>query len=203
MSKPKTGPKPSAKREAILDAAQIAFLEEGYAATSMDAVATKAGVSKATIYAHFDSKDLLFAAVIHRRCESSEIYATPDKTLDARATLKAVATRLMTLLLSPEALSMYRVVVAESLRQPDLARAFYESGPARGKIEIGAIFSELHRRGELAVSDPWQAADQFVGMLRTDYFMRALLGLAQKDGQTMDGIIDNAVETMVRAYAPA
>jgi TetR/AcrR family transcriptional repressor of mexJK operon len=198
ISKP--GPKPSAKREAILDAAQIAFLEVGYAAASMDSVAAGAGVSKATVYAHFESKDQLFAAVIRRRCERSAAFAPPPPDADARTTLIGVGRRLMDLLLSPEALAMYRVVVAESVRQPELAQAFYESGPGAGKAQIAEVMADLVRRGVLAVPDPWEAADQFVGMLRTDYFMRVLLGLPPRPGVTIDDVIAAAVETMTRAY---
>ena len=56
------------KREAILSAALAAFLESGYAATSMDTVAGRAGVSKATVYAHFNSKDELQTRWAHRLC---------------------------------------------------------------------------------------------------------------------------------------
>ncbi|OAN49158.1 transcriptional regulator [Paramagnetospirillum marisnigri] len=202
MSKPLSGRKPSAKREAILDAAQVVFLDVGYAAASMDGVAARAGVSKATIYAHFTSKDQLFSAVIQRRCERSEAFQSIDSQGDVRAVLTGVARRLMTLLLSPEALAMYRLVVAESLRQPDLARAFYDSGPAAGKAQIAAIMADLADRGELVLDDPWVAADQFIGLLRTDLFMRTLLGLPLRDGQTLDGVTVGAVDVILRAFGP-
>ena len=200
MSRPHPTPKPSAKREAILDAAQAAFLEVGYAATSMDGVAARATVSKATIYAHFESKDLLFAAVIRRRCDRSDAFAPLVDKADARSTLRLVGRRLLDLLLQPDTLAMYRVVVAESARQPDLARAFYESGPGAGKAQIAAVIAELIQRGELAGVDPWQAADLFVGMLRTDLFMRTMLGLPQPEGRTIEAAVEAAVETMVRAF---
>ncbi|CAA7612592.1 TetR/AcrR family transcriptional regulator [Magnetospirillum sp. SS-4] len=204
MLTPRTGgTRRSAKREAVLDAAQAVFLEMGYAAASMDSVAARAGVSKATVYAHFDSKDQLFAAVIRRRCDKSEAFVLADRTLDARAALTLIGRRLMDLLLSPEALAMYRVVVSESLRQPELAQAFYDSGPGAGKAQIAAIIAELIRRGELAAVDPRRASDQFVGMLRTDYFMRTLLGLTQPEGSRVDDVIDDAVETMLRAWGTA
>ncbi|RAU23653.1 TetR family transcriptional regulator [Paramagnetospirillum kuznetsovii] len=198
----KVGRKPSAKREAILDAAQAAFLEDGYAATSMDGVALGACVSKATIYAHFASKDQLFAAVIQRRCERESVFQAPEGLPDARTALTQVARRLLGLLLSPEALAMYRVVVSESMRQPDLARAFYESGPAAGKAQIAEIMAELARRGALTLSDPWQATDMFIGMLRTDLFMRKLLGLPLREDQSPEQVIDTAVDIMMRAYGP-
>lgn len=59
-------PKDLAKRQAILDAAKRLFVSMGYASTSMDAVATEAGVSKLTVYSHFNDKETLFSAEIGR-----------------------------------------------------------------------------------------------------------------------------------------
>ena len=201
MFKCKAAPKPSVKREAILDAAREVFLEQGYASASMDTVASRAGVSKATIYAHFDSKDELFGAMIQRRCELNATFDPIDSNLSAAATLTMIGQRLLSMLLQPDTLAVYRVVVSEAARHPDLARAFYESGPGKGKTQIAAMLSELDRRGELTIPDAWTAADQFVGLLRTDLFMRSLLGLPQQEGRTVAGAIAGAVEIMLRAYA--
>ena len=57
-------PKDMAKRQAILDAAKTLFLTKGYASTSMDAVASLAGVSKLTVYSHFTDKETLFSSGI-------------------------------------------------------------------------------------------------------------------------------------------
>lgn len=201
-SRPAAG-RVSPKREAILDAAQSCFLELGWAAASMDLVASRAGVSKATIYAHFDGKDALFAAVINRRCER-DLYtaeAWPQEG-DARAILTTVGLSLARLLVAPETLAMYRVVVAEAARWPDLARAFWEAGPGQGKTRLSEMFAELDRRGELAVPDPWAAADQFAGMMRAEVFHRLLLGLPLPEGRCLEGTIAAAVETVLRAFAP-
>lgn len=192
----------SAKRDAILDAACALFLEQGYAAASMDAVAARAGVSKATIYAHFTDKDDLFGAVIRMRCERNRTFAPVGPALDARATLTMIGRRLLDLLLQPDTLAMYRLVTAEAPRQPELARAFYESGPATGKAEIARMLTELGHRGLLAVEDPWRMADLFTGMLRADLFMRTLLGLPQPESSSIEQTVAAAVETMLRAFAP-
>jgi TetR/AcrR family transcriptional repressor of mexJK operon len=198
-------PRSSAKREAILDAAQALFLRQGYAGTSMDQVAATAGVSKATIYAHFTGKDELFGAIIRRRCQSSfDLCTLPGLgAMDARTALTAIATQLMDLLLSPEALGVYRIVVAEAMRHPDLVLAYHEAGPARGKAYMQAVMDALVARGELACDDTWRATDFFIGMLRTEYFHRALMGMPQTEGRTLKATIDDAVAVMLRAYAPA
>ena len=200
MTKVQTRPKPSAKREAILDAAQVLFLSEGYAATSMDAVAAAAGVSKATIYAHFEGKDQLFGAIMSRRCEASFVFAPPDEDADAVRTFTVYAERLLRLLTTPEALALYRVVVAESARTPELARTFYENGPVRGRESIVASAVRLQQRGELVADvDPAVIADQFIGMLWAEAYHRDLLGLPPGD-RSHDGTIAAAVGTLTRAY---
>jgi TetR/AcrR family transcriptional repressor of mexJK operon len=199
MTQTRTRSKPSAKREAILDAAQRLFLGEGYAATSMDAVAAQANVSKATIYAHFEGKDQLFAAMMHRRCDASFAFAPPDETFDAARTFTTYAERLLTLLMTPDALALYRVVVAESARTPELAQAFYDTGPTRGKAAISASVAQLQARGELiAEVEPLVIADQFIGMLRAETYHRALLGLSP--GRPVAETIAAAVQTLIRAY---
>ncbi|HTH18325.1 MAG TPA: TetR/AcrR family transcriptional regulator [Magnetospirillum sp.] len=195
----------SAKREAILDAAKASFVDNGYAATSMDMVAAKAGVSKATIYAHFQSKDELFAAIIRRRCDSLACAIdelTVSESLDARATLTAVAHKLLTMLLDPDTLGIYRMVVAESPRHPDLAKVYFDAGPSRGKERMAEVLNALSRRGLLKVPDVWQALDQLIGMLRGEHFTRALLGLPTSDHTNLNRTVEGAVEMMLRAYAP-
>ncbi|MGE5477851.1 MAG: TetR/AcrR family transcriptional regulator [Bacteroidales bacterium] len=195
----------SAKREAILDAAQECFLEHGFSSTSMDMVAARAGVSKATIYAHFQSKDELFGAIIQRRCDDhAEGLGTlaVDDRLDARATLTEIAAKLMAMLLQPEVLGIYRMVVAEMPRNPDLARIYFEAGPLRGKQRLVEILEALARRGLLDLPNSWQAMDQFVGMLRSEVYNRALLGLPSSDRNDIDATIAGAVDVMLRAYGP-
>lgn len=195
----------SAKRSAILDAAQACFLDHGFSSTSMDMVAATAGVSKATIYAHFQSKDELFGAIIQRRCDDHAQglgTLTVDDSLDARATLTEIGSKLMFMLCQPQVLGIYRMVLAEMPRHPDLARIYYDAGPGRGKERLVEIFDALVRRGLLSIPDTWQAMDQFVGMLRSDTYNRALLGLPLNERSNVERTIAGAVDVMLRAYAP-
>lgn len=204
MLKPCTN-RSSAKRTAILDAAQACFLEHGFSNTSMDAVAATASVSKATIYAHFQSKDDLFGAIIQRRCDDQAQglgALSVDDSLDARTTLTVLARKLMSMLVQPQVLGIYRVVLAEMPRNPDLARIYFDAGPLRGKERLVDIFDALVRRGLLDVADTWQVMDQFVGMLRSEVYNRALLGLPPSERTSMDSTIAGAVDVILRAYAP-
>ncbi len=197
---------PPTKREAILQAAMEVFLDNGYAATNMDTLAARAGVSKATIYVYFKSKDELFGELIRQRCEScfGPIEA-PDLLAYDEAGVKTAMTRLARrfwdLVTSPEALGAYRIVVAEAPRFPEVGKAFYVAGPAQGYRAATRFFADLAQRGLLDVPDPRSAGEFFIGMLRSDLYSKRLLGL-DDDGRSVDAMIDSAVEVLYRAYAP-
>ncbi len=191
------------KREAILSAALSVFLESGYAAASMDVVATRAGVSKATVYAHFTSKDSLFGALIAARCDSCFGYLEqPD--VDAgglRASLIKIGRDFFDMVTAPDALGMFRVVVAEAPRFPEVGEAFYQAGPAPGLQAMSRFFAELTRRGLLDTPDPRLAAEFFVGMLRSETYLLRLLGLPGPT-RPVEETIERAVDVIMRAYAP-
>lgn len=205
MEKP-LSPRSAAKRAAMLDAAQCCFLESGYASTSVDEVATRAGVSKATIYAHFASKDDLFGAIICRRCddqaEGLSSLTLPDST-DARTILTAIAQRLMTLFLAPEVMGIYRIVIAEAPRHPELAKTWYEAGPLRGKQRLCEVFDDMKRRGMLDFVDTRRAVDTFISMLRGECFHRVMIDLPPNPHFTVEATIETAVDFALKAFAPS
>lgn len=193
----------TSKREAILAAATRVFLDQGYGAASMDAIARAAGVSKQTIYAHFGGKAALFeATVLERSDRLLEPFPTEaDLFHDPEAALRAIARRFLELILSPETVGRFRVIVAESGRFPELAEAFYRSGPERVGGRLSAYLAELDRQGTLCVTDPASASTQFFGMVRGDLFLRQLLGLGEPPrGRVLDRIVDSAVRAFLSAY---
>ncbi len=197
-------PTRSRKGEAVLEAAGKLFLEHGYAAVSMDAVAREAGVSKATLYAHFTSKELLFGAVVSSRCtlmaETLELAEVHDAPLDVA--LRRVGRHILDFLLSPPVLTVFRIAIAESLRFPDLARAYYAAGPLAGHERLAAWMAEEQRRGRLrADADPRQAAEHLIAMLRGTALLRGVLGIAPAPGAAeLDRIVGAAADVIRRAY---
>ena len=129
---------------------------------------------------HFSSKDQLFATIIGEACQQKIALGEllPADATDLRAALMRIRRPLLRFFLEDRALAIHRVVIGESMRFPELGRAFYDNGPA-------ALFRDVRRRGWS--SRPRQAGlpcptrswrrEQFVGMLRTSLFLRASLGL--------------------------
>src|SRR5437899_3060065 len=101
-------------------------MAQGYGATSMDAIARKSGVSKATLYARFRDKQELFAAIISAACRRhAESLSGPEAaSADMRGSLRRMGLDFLTLLLSPQAGAIYRIVIAEGSRFPKLGRVF-------------------------------------------------------------------------------
>ena len=150
------------KRAAILRAAQGLFLEHGFAGTSVDAVTAAAGVSKPTIYSHFQTKDALFDAVVRDGGPGpwvpAGIPATGDPRRDLELAARAVAD------LPPDFVAWDRLVAAEAVRQPDLARIHFDRGPGRVLRLLADLFRTLDGTGGFTVGDPDQAAEFFLGM---------------------------------------
>lgn len=193
----------ASKRAAILSAAQSVFLESGYAAASMDVIAARAGVSKATVYAHFASKNALFGALIAARCDACFGHLDQPNVDEGglRASLIKIGRDFFDMVTTPEALGMFRVVVAEASRLPEVGEAFYMAGPAAGLEAISRFFAELTRRGQLDIPDPQLAAEFFVGMLRSETHLQRLLGLPGP-ARPIEETIERAVDLIMRAYAP-
>jgi TetR/AcrR family transcriptional regulator, mexJK operon transcriptional repressor len=189
------------KQQCILKAAQEVFLELGYAAASMDAVAARANVSKATIYAHFDNKRSLFQAVIGRRCATAMALAIPETFTDARQALFYLARHILERSLSPDALAIHRVVLSEAPRLPEVGEAYYEAGPAMALHLVGRLFGDLAGSGllQLPAKEAPLAADLFLSMLKCDIHTRALVGLPPSQGN-LDDIASAAVELVMARY---
>ncbi len=116
---------------AILGAGQKLFLAEGYAATSMEAVAAEANVSKGTLYARYSGKDELFKAIASDRLEAWSILAPgPDHTqiTGLKDRLLYRANKILEAISLPEVRAFERMMSAEANRFPDLAGAFYDQG---------------------------------------------------------------------------
>jgi len=195
----------SPKRRAILNAATDLFAARGYGAVSMDAIAREADVSKATLYAHFESKDRLFAMIVRVACEENIApqYDLPDtgsreQSGDVAAALQAIGGRALRFFLHDRILAIHRLVIAESIRFPELGRAFYENGPAAGRKMLGAWMAS---QPGLNVPEPELAAEQFSCLLRSGLYLRATLGLGpDPDEPAIDAVVTAAVRTFLRAY---
>jgi TetR/AcrR family transcriptional repressor of mexJK operon len=198
-------PPAAGKAAVIREAARAVFMEEGYGAASMDRIALRAGVSKATLYAHFGNKAALFAAMVGETCRQSAAAVTFEALdeNDPRGALTKIGRNFLDLSLSERALQTYRTVVAEAPRFPEIGRAFFESGPSVMLDHIAHYLARVHAAGRLAIPDPHLAAEQFVSMVRGRLYLRRLLGLIEDVAPAeRERVVRAAVDVILRGYAP-
>lgn len=196
----------ASKRQAIIEAAARVFLDQGFGAASMDTIAAEAGVSKQTVYSHFGAKEALFEAIVQDKCiELMAPVSFPSASdQDHEQTLREVARRFVVTVLADPNTALFRVVIAESGRFPELARAFYGAGPATAVEDLAGFLAELERTGVLSIADAKASARLFFAMLRGDLYVRRLLGLAAEPGpEEVDAVVSVAVTAFLAAYAPS
>lgn len=193
-----------AKRNAIVTAAVRLFLASGFGAVSMDQIAAEAGVSKQTVYSHFGTKDGLFEEIVKERCANvtdgdawlGRVQGEPE------AVLTDVAMRFLKLVMGDDNITLFRTLIAESSRFPELAEAFYRSGPRRATGLLAGYLEQCCADGKLKIDDPRVAAEMFFAMLRGDIYMRRLLALRETPSEAeLEQKAKNVAKVFVSAYA--
>lgn len=190
---------PTDSRSRLIRAATKVFIEEGYRA-SVDRVATQACVARQTLYNHFPSKADLFGEVVRQVTEALLVTLIDDRQ-SLRERLLAFGVIYRKKLLSAEGLGFYRALVAETSRFPELAAAFYRSGPAQTTSRLAEILQCAIERNELRAVPALFAAKMLVSMLVGDDRSQCLFSgtpLPEPDIANTLPIID----CYLRAFAP-
>lgn len=165
-------------RQIIFEAARHEFAVAGYAGTSTEAVARRAGVSTKTLYRLIPTKAALFEGMISDRIERfvSDLDLNSEPDADIEAALTGVLVTLAESVLSPDVVGLQRIVLMEGGQFPDLAATFYEAGIKRS---VGALASWLRtqvKRGLIKCDNAHEAAGMLIGMLVSIPQRAALFG---------------------------
>ena len=181
-------------RAAILRAARPIMLRDGLGGTTLDRVAVEGGIAKMTLYRHFPSKEALFEGLVTATSESmrEDLENAPTADTDKPIAMRlAGELRAFTFaLIDPDGLALYRLIVADGWRFPELARVFDRSGM---RI-IRRRLAELLQTGGVPAGHSRQVAGEVVALALGDAYQRALLGIAEEgDGEAFARQIDVAV----------
>lgn len=188
------------KAEAILEGGMQEFLAHGYAATSMDRVAAAAGVSKATVYSHFQDKEGLFTALIRQLVEGKfrsifEPTHTDMLQIDPNILLRDLANRVLDMGISdPQFLNFMRVIFGESGRFPNLARAFVCNVEQTSFNRLRQYFTSCP---QLKLSDPEATARVFIGTLVHFTIVQEMLHGRDIVPMERDRLVNNLVSLLV------
>jgi TetR/AcrR family transcriptional regulator, mexJK operon transcriptional repressor len=193
----------SNKRAQILRGAATVFAADGYGGASMGRIAQVAGVSKGTLYNYFDSKAALFSGYVVDECERKlpTIFAHAHHDGDPADTLHAIGRQMLMMMLSDTGLTIYRVVIAEAAKFPELAQNFFAAGPARAIDVMAGWLREETRRGRMHVADAPFAAEQFFNLCQTHLVLRRKLEmLPDPKLEQIDHVVSEATAMFLSQY---
>src|SRR5215470_16872949 len=167
------------KRTEILQAARPILLRDGLGGATLDRVASEGRISKMTLYRHFPNKEALFEGLVTSMCESmreglenaplADIHKpAPDRLADE---LRAFTTALI----EPDWLALYRLIVADGWRFPDLSRVFDQSGMRVIRQRI----ADLLETGGVSATQSRTVAGEVVALALGDAYQHAVLGIGE------------------------
>jgi AcrR family transcriptional regulator len=192
-----------ARRAAIVAVARDAFLDHGYAATSVSSIAAMVGGSKATLWAYFPTKEDLFGAVVDE--VTAQFRAALEDALrpgrDQRTTLTDFSERFLAKLLTPHAIKLHRLIVGEGGRFPEVGRLFFERGPKMVLERLGTYLDGEMTAGRMRRDDSLVAAERLIELCQMPQ-LRRLWGVAPAPDAGQGRYVAGVVDFFLRGYAP-
>ncbi len=194
------------KRRKILAGAREVFAEAGFERASVDVIAARAGVSKATVYNHFEDKQALFVATVVEETEAmrASLGACVERPCGTvEQALQAMGEKIMTLWLAPPVAALYRQAIAEAARLPEIGRMVFEQGTKALQDTVAANLARWAETGALRLDDPQADAVTFIALCHGNLVIRMRLGvLPYPVADEVRETVRRAVRTFVRAHAP-
>ena len=194
--------KTEAKREAILDAATLEFTERGYEGASMSAIVARLGGSKQTLYSYFPSKDDLFVEVMVRTItqHAASLQAGMMDITDIALSLRRYGERYLKVRLSPEMVSLARLVFGESGRS-DVSRLLHLRGKMKVTNDVGQFLATAMKDGRLRTADPNVAALHYMALLDAELFEPVVLRVREPaTDEEIAAAVDRAMGVFMAAY---
>jgi AcrR family transcriptional regulator len=192
------------RRAEIMKTAEDVFLEQGFASTTMDSIAARAGASKATFYKHFGSKEALFAEIVHSRVP--DITGSAGDTLHGDGSVQTILVewglQILRQVTAPRAVALYKLILSELPRSPEFGRIFYQQGPAAVQEQLASFFRRATGRRRLKCRDPERAAALLSSMIFTDSFGWAVVGQIDRAWHERDARkhVEEAVAMFLARY---
>ncbi|WP_429573344.1 TetR/AcrR family transcriptional regulator [Paraburkholderia sp. UCT70] len=196
--------KTEAKRQVIVDAAFEVFSELGFELASMSEIAARAGVSKATLYNYFKSKDEMFTEFMGvAALQGTEAARAQLKTtVPVRDALVSFGKHCLVALLTPQLLAVRRLAHLEGGRS-NVGAMFYERGPKPGWQTVTDFLQQLIDAGKLRRCNAAIATAHLRGLYEAELLELCLLGVpADTSSRNIAKVVQRAVDVFLAAYGP-
>jgi AcrR family transcriptional regulator len=165
-------------RQVIYEAARHEFAGNGYAATSMETVARRAGVSTKTLYRLIPNKAALFEGMVSNRLDRflSEVNLHTVDHADIEEALRAALMVCADLVLDEEVVALQRMMLQEAGKFSGIAELFYTNGIQRSVVALADWLRVQQARGLIALDDVEEAAGMLLGMVASAPRRAAIFG---------------------------
>lgn len=186
------------RRTRLLEAAARIFLENGYVATTMAAVAEAAGMSKKTLYQVFPSKLVLFDALLE--AQFYQLPIPPDLGGDTQEEqLARLIVAIAAMLMHPDRVALVRLIIIDGQILPELATAFERLELSRDLNDLEAWLGREMSGGRLWVEDVSEAASLLFGMTVAEPMLAKLVKAPRHDTmELLEQRIRKAVAVFLR-----
>ena len=165
-------------RRMIYEAARHEFAGTGYAATSIETVARRAGVSTKTLYRLIPNKAALFEGMVSDRIDRFvyEVNLHAADHTDIEPALTAALIACAELALDEETIALQRMLLQEAGKFSDIAGVFYKNAIQRTLVALADWLRVQQKRGLIALDDADEAAGMLLGMVTSAPRRAALFG---------------------------
>lgn len=189
------------KLDRILDAVLASFAD-GDMHFTIEGIARRAGVSKGTIYRHFDNAEALLRAVLDRQQrEMAGLGPAPVNSIDdLREQLIALGTQLLAFLTSDQGVRIMRTVITHGARYCEHGELIYRDGPQAFVARAAGCLERAAELGQIRVEDPMHSAEQLVGMWKGSLVHGLLMnGCPTPDAKQLQFRVESAVNVLLTA----
>ena len=203
-STPRWRRRKQARPQELLDAALACFAERGFAASRMDDIAERAGVTKGTIYLYFENKDAVFKALVRESIgaqlatvlENVRAYEGPSREL-----LRLILTALGQFARTSDRVVLPKILIAEAGNFPELVRFYREEIIDKGLSVMSGAIARGIERGEFRNVNPQHAARLCIAPILLAIFWRTTF--AQFDAKPYDyqGFVETHLDVLLRGLA--
>ncbi len=193
-------------RQIIYEAARHEFAGNGYAATSMEAVARRAGVSTKTLYRLIPNKATLFEGMVSDRLDRflSDFHLYAADHVDIDDALYAALMACADLTLDQEVVGLQRMILQETGKFSDLAGTFYKNGMQRTAAALADWLRVQEKRGLIVLDDADEAAGMLIGMLSSAPQRAAIFGgVPMPSRRQIEARVRTCVKLFLRGCQPA
>lgn len=189
-----------ARTQELMSAAAELFLEKGYSKVSLEMIARRARVAVRTIYVKFGGKNGLFREIL---ASGRDVYFDTMEDLETnqrpmREVLVDFGLRFHKLVSSSAVIKLYRMVIAEAHHDPELAEAFFESGPRQTRLALERYFKRPDVRAQLCDIPADQLVVHLMNCLMGDHLKRYLFAAPPGNPEDDAALVEQRVDLFLR-----